>query len=126
MSWLWIKRPSWIQSVDPDTVNYDLHKGKFFFVIDPVTKREYKVEAEQIYGNKTDPRYLEIHSKGLQYQCPVVDFYCQLEGRRASKEDLDFFDQMTFDVKTNRNYRPDWAQGRKKTPGGVWIPPNRK
>lgn len=127
MSWLWIKKPSWIQSVNPDTINYDLHKGKFFFVFDPVTKKEFKVEAESIVGNKSDARYLEISSKNVSYQCSVIDFYCQIEGKRATKEEIGFFDQMVFDVKTNSNYRrPKWAGGSRKSPGGVWIPPSQK
>ena len=120
-----ILKKAWYSCVSPETIDFERHIGNSFWVKD-VTGYEVCVVAERIIGSKAKGRanMLEVWSRGNQFQLPIIDFYAQLDGKRASAEELQHFEDLarSADVRVNRNWRPSWAQGA----GKLWTPPNRK
>lgn len=115
---LWIPKPTWFQSVDPETVDYNRHRGRKFWVFDKLQNKEIEVEALDLQVNIHNPRHIEIKTHGeRRYTIPVIDFYYQLEGQRASKDEIEYFDQLEFEVKAPKRTRQFIPKGKK-----LWTP----
>lgn len=72
----WVPRPQ-----DPNI----LGAGKTF-----ICDGEVSVVADKIFGNKADTKKFEIWgTNNEQETISMLEFYCQLEGRRPTKEEVD-------------------------------------
>lgn len=70
-------------SIDAPKDPNELGKGKTFLLKDD-QGNEVSVVALHIVGNRAKPRMFEINGK---YLIEIIEFYCQLEGRRPTEEE---------------------------------------
>lgn len=82
--WFDRQKKKWYASVPKPKDPNELGKGKTFICKDDSGK-EVRVKAERIVGNLAKPHYFELNGSHL---ISILEFYCQLNGKRPSQEEL--------------------------------------
>lgn len=82
----------------PDDLAVKGQVGKTFLITDPTTKERRPVTVEAIRANLTHPTKFEIDAKGETYLISMLDFYAQVNGEKITQEEIELFDQTTFEV----------------------------
>lgn len=75
--------PRYVAFEPPGDPN-ELGAGKTFFVTND-EGQEVQVLADRVVGNRADPKMFEINGR---YLISMLEFYCQLEGRRPTAEEI--------------------------------------
>ena len=73
------------------------------------------VEIEEVLGSLARPTKLQVNAKGVSYLISALDFYAQMNGESVSDEEIELFDQTTFDISRPNRGRRKWLKRK-----GLW------
>lgn len=85
----------------PKPTDLKEYVGRFVRVKDDAGK-PVVIEIERVVGSLAHTTRFQIDSKGKSYTISMLDFYAQMNGEKVSDEEIDLFEQTTFEIAGRR------------------------